>query len=432
MFGGNLDYESPSQTWKGLDRVFTFNPWTETWKERPAHGPRPLVPTGVRLPDGRVPIMSGLDESGQLIPHSNTVQEVELFTPSADLGGVGTIKTIGSIGTGLDDERAKKPLGNLYPRMVVMADGHAYTAGPDRDQTWVLDDPDATPTFSWHDIPNMNRSRTWGTTVPLPSGPSGPTKLLAMGGTEFSGDPSTTTTELFDLNNPGSWQLQTGKDNLYGRGHANTVLLPDGSMVEVGGGRGNLDGFESAPALRRAREAPHRAVGPGHRRLDAWPGADGVAGVSLDRFAAPRRARDVRRRRLQRGPGQGRRQHRHGPMEDTAEIYKPPYLFRGPRPTITSIGTTPTTTDPPRACPSRLQRQLRRQHAGHQHHGRGARGAGRRHSRRRHEPALLELNVVQGTGCVSVTAPTGRNAAPPGTTCSFCSTIRACPPGRSS
>ena len=50
-------------------------------------------PTGVRLPDGRVPIMSGLDESGQLIPHSNTVQEVELFTPSADLGGVGTIKT---------------------------------------------------------------------------------------------------------------------------------------------------------------------------------------------------------------------------------------------------------------------------------------------------------------------------------------------------
>ena len=84
VFGGNLDYESPSQTWKGLDRVFTFNPWTETWKEQPRMVHGRWYPTGVRLPDGRVPIMSGLDESGQLIPHSNTVQEVELFTPSAD------------------------------------------------------------------------------------------------------------------------------------------------------------------------------------------------------------------------------------------------------------------------------------------------------------------------------------------------------------
>ena len=66
-----------------------------TGSSRSTPGPRPgtssrdmvhgrWYPTGVRLPDGRVPIMSGLDESGQLIPHSNTVQDVELFTPSAD------------------------------------------------------------------------------------------------------------------------------------------------------------------------------------------------------------------------------------------------------------------------------------------------------------------------------------------------------------
>ena len=68
VFGGNLDYESPSQTWKGLDKVFTFNPWTETWREQPkmAHGR--WYPTGVRLPDGQIPIVSGLDESGLLDP----------------------------------------------------------------------------------------------------------------------------------------------------------------------------------------------------------------------------------------------------------------------------------------------------------------------------------------------------------------------------
>ena len=260
-------------------------------------------------------------------------------------------RRIGSIGTGLDDERAKKPLGNLYPRMVVMADGHAYTAGPDRDQTWVLDDPDATPTFSWHDIPNMNRSRTWGTTVPLPSGPSGPTKLLAMGGTEFSGDPSTTTTELFDLNNPGSWQLQTGKDNLYGRGHANTVLLPDGSMVEVGGGRGNLDGFES----------PLHYAEPEKRHIELWDPDTGD--WTLGPAQTESRAYHSTALLLPDGrvmsagddyngdPGKVDANNDTDPMEDTAEIYKPPYLFRGPRPTITSIGTTPTTTDPTSGVP---------------------------------------------------------------------------------
>ena len=39
VFGGNLDYESPSQTWKGLNRVFTFNPWTETWTRAAARWP---------------------------------------------------------------------------------------------------------------------------------------------------------------------------------------------------------------------------------------------------------------------------------------------------------------------------------------------------------------------------------------------------------
>jgi hypothetical protein len=404
VFGGNLDYEGTSQTWKGLDRVFTFDPWSETWKEQPrmAHGR--WYPTGVRLPDGRVPIFSGLDESGQLVPHSNTNPDVELFTPADQIGGVGTIKKIGTIGTGDDTERALKPLGNLYPRMIVMADGHDYTAGPDKDQTWVLDDVDASPTFSWHDIPNMSRSRTWGTTVPLPSGTGGPTKMLAIGGTEWSGDPSTTTTELFDINNVGAgWQLQAGKDKLYGRGHANTVLLPDGSMVEVGGGRGSLDGYES----------PLHYAEPEKRHIELWDPATGKWRLGPAQTEA--RAYHSTALLLPDGrvmsagddfngdPGKIDANTDNDPMEDTAEIYEPPYLFRGARPTITnapatigfngSFGVdTPDTniTKAALAAPAAVT------------HGVDM------------NQRMLQLPVDQRSGCVSVTAPTGPNAAPPG------------------
>jgi Galactose oxidase-like, Early set domain/Bacterial Ig domain/Kelch motif len=401
VFGGNLDYESPSQTWKGLNKVFTFNPWTETWKEQPpmAHGR--WYPTGVRLPDGRVPIVSGLDESGQLIPHSNTNQDVELFTPPAAPSGLGAITKIGSIGTGDDDERAKKPIGNLYPRMVVLNDGHAYTAGPDLDMTWVIDDVDALPTFAWHDIPNMTRHRVWGTTVPLPSGPSGPTKLMAIGGTQFSGEPSTTTTELYTKG--GSWQQQTGKDNFYGRGHANTVLLPDGSMVEVGGGRGSLDGYAS----------PLHYAEPEQRHIELWNPSTGS--WTLGPAQTEARAYHSTALLLPDGrvmsagddfngdPGKVDADTDTDPMEDTVEIYEPPYLFRGTRPTITNapatIGfngsfsvDTPNTniTGAALASPAAVT------------HGVDM------------NQRMLELPVIQGSGCVSVTAPTDPNAAPPG------------------
>ncbi len=400
VFGGNLEYENPSQTWKGLDKVFTFNPWTETWREQPkmAHGR--WYPTGVRLPNGQIPIVSGLDESGVLVPHSNTNQDIELFTPPADLGGLGTIKKVGSIGTGDAEERSKKPIGELYPRMVVMASGHTILAGPDRQTSWFIDDADP---FTWGDIPSLTRHRTWGTTVPLPSGPSGPTKLLALGGTEWSGEPSTTTTELFDESNPGSWQAQTGKDNIYGRGHANTVLLPDGSMVQVGGGRGSLDSFESA--LHYAE--------PEKRQIELWDPATGKWRLGPEQTEA--RAYHSTAVLLPDGrvmsagddfngdPGKIDASNDTSPMEDTAEIYKPPYLFRGPRPTISSAPTTigfngsfgvdtPNTniTSAARVAPAAVT------------HGVDM------------NQRMLELPVVQRTGCVSVTAPTGRNAAPPG------------------
>ena len=63
--GGNLAYEASGQgNWQGLNRIYTFDPWSERWTEQPrmAHGR--WYPTQTLLPDGRTLITSGRDETG--------------------------------------------------------------------------------------------------------------------------------------------------------------------------------------------------------------------------------------------------------------------------------------------------------------------------------------------------------------------------------
>ena len=50
--------------YKGLDKVYTFNPFNETWTEQPDMRHGRWYPTGVRTADGRIAIISGLDETG--------------------------------------------------------------------------------------------------------------------------------------------------------------------------------------------------------------------------------------------------------------------------------------------------------------------------------------------------------------------------------
>ena len=173
-------------------------------------------------------------------------------------------------------------------------------------------------------------------------------------------------------------------------------------MVEVGGGRGSLDTFESAlhyaePEQRHIElwdpQTGQWRLGPAQTEARAYHSTalllpDGRVMSAGDDFNGD--------------PGKVNASTDNDPMEDTAEIYKPPYLFRGPRPTISSA---------PRD--DRLNGTFS-SHAEREHHEGRAGRARRGHPRRGHEPADAELNVVQGTGCVSVTAPSGINAAPPG------------------
>ena len=89
VFGGNLEFplgNPATTTWKGLDRVYTFDPASESWTEQPKMRHGRWYPTGIRMADGRIPILSGLDETGNINP-SQTNPEVEVFSPSTTAGG---------------------------------------------------------------------------------------------------------------------------------------------------------------------------------------------------------------------------------------------------------------------------------------------------------------------------------------------------------
>ncbi len=381
VFGGNLEFPNGTTSYKGLNKVYTFNPFTETWKEQPDMQHGRWYPTGIRLPDGRIPILSGWDESGT--PAMNS--DVEMFTPPSSLSGTGAISLIGSTGGA-----GQPPTGEFYPHMFAMPSGRSLVVGPDAPNTWFMNTPTAN-SFGWSDAPNLNQRRLWGTAVPLPAGSGGSTKIMALGGTDQSTTPSTNTTEVFDEANPGlNWR--PASPNVIGRGHANTVLLPDGSMVEVGGGIGRV---ATAPS-------PLHAANPEQRQIELWNPDTGQ--WRLGPAQAESRAYHSTALLLPDGRVFSAGDDWNGGItSDTAEIYEPPYLFKGARPTITSappsisvgsnFGVQTPNTNVTRAAliaPGSVTHAVDM------------------------NQRLISLNVTQRAGCVDLAAPPSANVAPPG------------------
>ena len=309
--GGNLAYSTDTKGFKGLNKVYTFNPFNETWTEQPDMRRGRWYPTNVLLPDGRTAIFSGYDESGDYV----TNNDIELFTPSPDLNGRGTLTQLDVRNTA----GATPPVGGLYPHMFVMPSGRTLTAGPYPTDSWYLNGPGSGGAFSWADAPNASRDRLWGSGVLVPGGTSGSTRVMQLGGSITSSSISGADTEVFDETG-GGWQPAPSMH--VGRGHLNTVLLPDGSMVSVGGGVGS-------------RDANQWAADPEQRHIELWDPATG--NWTLGPQQAESRAYHSIAMLLPDGRVISAGDDVNGGIDkDTAEIYEPPYLFKGPRPTISS------------------------------------------------------------------------------------------------
>lgn len=144
---------------------------------------------------------------------------------------------------------------------------------------------------------------------------SGGDRVLAFGGRTTSSAQPTASAEILNLTGTPRWQA-TGSLR-FARAHANGVVLPDGTVLAVGGGQ---SGTITGP--QRTAELYDPATG-------RWTlMASQVAGRMYHSTA------------LLLPDGRVFSGGQSGPHANTVELFSPPYLFRGARPTISSASAT--------------------------------------------------------------------------------------------
>src|SRR5680860_215993 len=121
VVGGNIPIGGAA-SYRGLDSIWIFDPWTEEWAFQGRMNDGRWYPTTTLLPDGRVVITSGLSADGS----GDLNQDVEVFTPSPDRSKRGTITTV--------EHRAF----NLYPFQFLLRNGRVLIGGPFREDRGLL------------------------------------------------------------------------------------------------------------------------------------------------------------------------------------------------------------------------------------------------------------------------------------------------------
>jgi galactose oxidase-like protein len=307
LAGGNLRYPDPSapigyQGWAGTLTTYTFNPATESFVRQPDMLRGRWYPTTTRLADNRVVITSGYDETGSEALTNN----VEIFTANPDPGGVGSIALAGT----------HDPTG-LYPLQYLLSGGSMLEAGPARPSN--LYNPAAN---QWSPLPSM-LSPHWGygNGIIYTDASSGTTRQVVMVAGGLNEVQTVTANEWLDGNNPAAgWR--PFPPWLQPRRNSNTVILPDGKLLTIGGNRGvdnyadpllETEMYSTDPTVTSGQwqtMAPHSIQAAYHSSAILLPDATVLLSQDdMDRSAA------------------AAAQHK-------AQVYSPPYLFKGARPQI--------------------------------------------------------------------------------------------------
>jgi fibronectin type 3 domain-containing protein len=369
ILGGNIGADD------GLPDTTIFNPTDNTYFRAPDMSVGRWYPTATELPDGRVLTLAGdnivQDRPGQSHPFEDaSVNSLpSIFNPKTNTW------------TDLTAGRLTSP---LYPFMFVLADGRVFDAGP--DTTTRIFDPG---------------SSTWSTVGTSPiDGMSAvmyrPGKIMKAGtwaDPDFVNSKAYAVdggTAVIDMNAPTPTWRSTAPMN-FGRAYQNLTLLPDGTVLASGGMNGS-DGTDITKAV-----LPAEIWNPD---TETWTT---VASLSNGREYHSTALLLPDGRVLM--AGGGRLPGRFGIVDQSnAEIYSPPYLFKGARPTITSSppgaswGSSfdVTTPNPAQIAHVSLIRSPSVTHAFDQNQ------------------RFQFLNFTVGSGKVTVQAPATANLAPPG------------------
>jgi Galactose oxidase-like, Early set domain/Bacterial Ig-like domain (group 1)/Invasin, domain 3/Bacterial Ig-like domain (group 2) len=329
-----------------------FDPATASWTAGPDMAYARWYPTNTTLPNGEVVTIAGADENGDPAP----IPEIGDGTSWRQLTG------------------ASLTLPN-YPRDFVAPDGRIFAAGPSKQSQWL----DVTGAGSWTAGPTMNfGSRSYGSAVMYEAG-----KIMFVGGNSSP----TNTAEIIDLNQPNPQWTYTGSLN-YARWNLNATALPDGQVLVTGGVSGN-------------RSDPSLAV----NATELWNPATGTWTLMASSAALLRGYHSTALllpdgRVIHSGGGDG-----GGTIDNkNFEIYSPPYLFKGARPSVAGVtgtvgyGQALTVQTPDAASITKVTLI----HTGSVTHAFDE------------AQRLVSLTFSQGSGSLSVTLPSSPNIAPPG------------------
>jgi hypothetical protein len=358
MIIGGLNGIPPSPDY-GIASVELYNPTTTTWAAATPMTYARWYPTALAMPDGTVYAISGTDATG-----TKLVLPMEVYRPGSGLWQ--TMPTKANIA----------PISQTYPRMTVLTTGKVLMAGTGA-YTRLFD-----PVLkTWSTLGTMNYgSRIYGGVVLLP----GLQKILTAGGHATPSGPATNTAEILDVSQPTPAWAYTGSMT-FPRYNAGLTLLADGTVLAVGG---NQVSKYSSPV--KAAELYDPATGTwtvmasqtarrGYHSIALLLPDGRVLSAGSDDFVAP-------------------------DMSQTVEIYSPPYLFLGARPTITSAPTsvkynaafTINTPDAANITRVALIRPGSVTHADDM------------------DQRYVDLAFTPGVGVVNATAPLSGNFAPPG------------------
>jgi hypothetical protein len=267
----------------GLPNTNVFNVATGSWQAGAPMVKGRWYPTNTTLPNGEVVTIAGTDEGGATV----TIPEVwngsswrQLTTASLSLP--------------------------YYPRTFVAPDGRVFYAGEQQQSRYL----NVAGTGSWTNGPMRQfASRDYGSAVMYAPG-----KILYVGG-----GPPTNTAEIIDLNQPSPAWTFTGS-MAFARRQMNATVLPTGAVLVTGGT--SSSGFNDAAGAVHAAELWSPATG-------TWTT---MASNAVTRIYHSTTLLLPDGRVLHTGSGDGA-----GSVDElNYEIYSPPYLFKGARPTITS------------------------------------------------------------------------------------------------
>jgi len=302
--GGTTRYKTDKLPWQGSRALYTFDFNSEKFTKQPNMDDGRWYPSVINTRGGYALIVGGFDAKGK------NSESSEVWNP-------------------YDNKYDPQP-GNrefpLYPHIFLTSNAKYFFTG----EGWTKPAEDAEGTQGYfhpgfwapfkgnkytkvNDLSHPTR-RGFGTSCWL--GSIRRQKLMVMGG----GWPATSSTNVIDLDSSSSPKYKSGPSLRAAKAYLSCVQLPDGSVLEVGGGSANKIGNASQEVslLKSASSKSWTAMNPlpkGEHRLYHSMAFLADDGSVLSLSSNPK--------------GQAR--------SDTVLRFKPPYMFKGQRPTLSDV-----------------------------------------------------------------------------------------------